>query len=129
MTSGSCQTCPATGKCLKTTTKYGACVCTKCDCGYSGEQCQTPPPPVYEVQCGNMEAGRACIDMQEPAVDATAEWLERPAQGDTCLTRCAAKGTELGTGGCCYFFKLRQTACRFFPGIGNETVSQSYKST
>jgi len=126
MMSGSCQKCPATGRCVETTTKYGVCVCTKCSCGYSGERCQIPPPPVYEVQCSHMVAQRQCSPMSTSA----AKWLGRPAQGATCLTLCSDKGTELDTGGCCYFYENPTDGnCRFFPGFASETISASDKFT
>jgi len=111
---GSCASCLLDGyggKCLEATSKYGSCVCAVCANGYSGDECENEPEPVYETTCEELQPLNECQDM-----GGEAKWLGRETVDDgTCLQDCFDYAMENNIDGCCYqYVHPTHRNCRFF---------------
>jgi len=102
------------GRCSEATSKYGSCVCAVCTDGYSGDECEIEPEPVYEIICqDSFESGRQCEDL-----NGSAKWLGRTTvEEGTCLEDCYQYAAENNLEGCCFQYSHPTNCnCRFFEG-------------
>merc|ERR1711862_863973 len=90
----------------------GSCVCVACECGYSGDECEIVPEPVYEMVCENFQPLNECEDMGSKV----REWLGRTTvDKGTCLEDCQAYAVEYNVPGCCFQNSHPTNRnCRFF---------------
>lgn len=116
------------GRCAKATSKYGGCVCGVCKDGYSGDNCEIEPEPVYETSCEDFRAGNECADM-----DGDAKWIGGSpiVEAGTCLSDCQAYAHKEEVEGCCFQFTAPDPSnsnCRFFEGQQMAPTSKSRKA-
>merc|ERR1712048_1364515 len=111
------------GRCSEATSKYGSCVCAVCTNGYTGDQCEKEPLPVYEIVCQeSFESNHRCNDMSS-----SAKWLGRTTVDEgTCLDDCHQYAKDNGLEGCCFQNSHPTNRnCRFFESQDNAASSDS----
>merc|ERR1712174_170060 len=80
--------------------------------GYSGDECEIVPEPVYEMICEDLQPLNECEDMGSEV----RKWLGRQTVDDgTCLDDCQAYAVENNLKGCCFQNSHPTNRnCRFF---------------
>jgi len=110
------------GRCAEATSKYGSCVCAVCTDGFTGDQCDIPPEPIYETTCEELQSQYECGDLSGDA-----KWLGRETVDEgTCLEDCHSYAIENDLEGCCYqYVHPTHRNCRFFENQGKTFVSNT----
>merc|ERR1712187_40673 len=117
LSAGSCVECDKDapkfrGRCEKTTSKYGDCVCGKCSGSYTGDECEIAPVPVYTVSCAEFDSRTQCASMS-----GSRTWIGKPSSID-CKIECEKHATANGLEGRCFKYDsgTAHENCRFFDG-------------
>lgn len=113
--SASCVTCSPDeniyfGHCEEATSKYGQCVCAKCEDGYSGDTCEIGAQVRYGMVCGTLQPRHRCANMRGnkknfPNAQSDPNW---------CRAKCEEYAESENLSGCCFYISTGK--CRFYDG-------------
>jgi len=115
---GGCRECLSSqvgcGRCLQATSKYGSCVCSLCQAGWQGDNCDKP---TYECLTGSDGHGflsrKHCDDAGNDRVTLI-ESSQQPTM-EQCAVACTKFANQWQVEGCCYNFQGTNKVCYFNP--------------
>ncbi|CAD7940108.1 unnamed protein product [Amoebophrya sp. A120] len=141
-TTNSCQNCAIeeakyNGHCLRTTTKYGECVCAECDYRRAGDNCENEAYKCYEMQAYRRCNLTAFAD-QTTSLTGTATTEDTAYQHNfphlvsagydystsSCQRFCDLYSSFQNTVGCCYNYAPSST-CRWYAGVTDDLEETS----